>query len=120
MNVIEGLALFITLQLHLSCQIQLIINCSCDLFQIIDKERLQENSKTIGTYMLLELAKLKTKYPVFGDVRGKGLMIGVELVEDSSRKPLSPEKILRFWEHCRDLGLIVGKGGAAGNVSSLR
>lgn len=67
---------------------------------------------------MLELEKLKSKFPVIGDVRGKGLMIGVELVEDpKTRVALSTEKVLKFWEKCLDMGLIVGKGGISGNVS---
>lgn len=46
-------------------------------------------------------------------------MVGVELVKgDGSTTPLSPEKIMKFWESCRDLGLIIGKGGYFGNVGS--
>lgn len=85
--------------------------------QIIEEEKLQENSKTIGTYLLLELEKLRSKFPIVGDVRGKGLMIGVELVSgDGTTTPLSAAMILELWERCRDLGLIVGKGGYFGNV----
>lgn len=36
----------------------------------------------MGTYMLLELAKLRDKFEIVGDVRGKGLMIGIEMVTD--------------------------------------
>lgn len=71
----------------------------------------------MGTYLLLELDKLRQKFPTVGDVRGKGLMIGVELVNgDDSTAPLPADKFLKLWEHCRDLGLIVGKGGQFGNV----
>ncbi len=49
---------------------------------MIDEEGLQQNSDVVGTYFLNELAKLRDEFEIIGDVRGKGLMIGVELVED--------------------------------------
>ena len=55
-----------------------------------------------------------------GDVRGKGLMVGIEMVSDrETRSPLSPEKMGNIWETCKDLGVILGRGGAKGNVSFL-
>ncbi|CAH1155628.1 unnamed protein product [Phaedon cochleariae] len=91
------------------------------VLEIIGEEKLQANCKEVGTYLLLALLHLKSKFPIIGDVRGKGLMIGVELVEDSkTRKPLNPEKFLKIWEHCRDLGLIIGKGGLFGNVIRIK
>lgn len=52
------------------------------MFQVIEEEKLQENSLVVGTYFLKELAKLRDEFPIVGDVRGKGLMIGVEMVND--------------------------------------
>ena len=49
---------------------------------MIDEEGLQQNSDVVGTFFLNELAKLRDEFEIIGDVRGKGLMIGVELVED--------------------------------------
>ena len=51
--------------------------------QAIDEDGVQKNSEVVGTYFLEELLKVKKEFPdVVGDVRGKGLMIGVELVTD--------------------------------------
>lgn len=52
------------------------------LFQIIQEDKAQKVSLDVGTYLLKELAKLRDKYEIVGDVRGKGLMIGVEMVTD--------------------------------------
>ncbi len=52
------------------------------MLDVIDEEKLQENCANVGTYFLNELAKLRDEFEIVGDVRGKGLMIGVELVED--------------------------------------
>ncbi|MBN3305303.1 AGT2 aminotransferase, partial [Amia calva] len=48
----------------------------------IEQDKTQQNSATLGTYFLTELAHLRDKYEIIGDVRGKGLQIGVEMVKD--------------------------------------
>ena len=55
---------------------------SLKLFKVIDEENLQKNCEVVGTYFLNELAKMKQEFSIIGDVRGKGLMIGMEFVED--------------------------------------
>ncbi len=47
---------------------------------------MQENSAEVGTYLLTGLAKLRDKYEIIGDVRGKGLQIGVEMVKDKVKE----------------------------------
>lgn len=49
---------------------------------MIKEENLQENSQEVGTYMLLKFAKLRDEFEIVGDVRGKGLMMGIEMVKD--------------------------------------
>lgn len=51
------------------------------VLDVIEEEKLQENSALVGTYFLDELAKLRDEFEIIGDVRGKGLMIGLEFVE---------------------------------------
>ncbi|XP_021235653.1 alanine--glyoxylate aminotransferase 2, mitochondrial [Numida meleagris] len=78
----------------------------------IEEDSLQKNSKDVGTYMLQELAKLRDKFEIVGDVRGKGLMIGIEMVKDKdSRHPLPSEEISQIWEDCKDMGVLIGRGG---------
>jgi alanine-glyoxylate transaminase/(R)-3-amino-2-methylpropionate-pyruvate transaminase len=87
------------------------------VLDVIQEEQLQENSLEIGTYLLQQLEKLKSKYSIIGDVRGKGLMIGLELIKnDEFASPVENEKYFQVWEACRDLGLIIGRGGIHGNV----
>jgi alanine-glyoxylate transaminase/(R)-3-amino-2-methylpropionate-pyruvate transaminase len=74
--------------------------------QVIDEEGCQRISKDVGTYLLEGFAKLKQQYSVIGDVRGKGLMIGVEMVEDSVCKPLHSSPIFhddRMFTRSREL-----------------
>ncbi|XP_033124756.1 alanine--glyoxylate aminotransferase 2, mitochondrial-like isoform X2 [Anneissia japonica] len=91
------------------------------VLDVLDEDGSQANAADVGTYMLLELAKLRDKFEVVGDVRGKGLMIGVEFVTDkASRKPLPAEEINHIWESTKDLGVLVGKGGLHGNVLRIK
>ncbi|MGB6220400.1 aspartate aminotransferase family protein [Haloferula sp.] len=74
-------------------------------------------SKTIGDQLIAGLTLLKDKYPVIADVRGSGLILGVEFVQDG--QPASAFTA-DFFERCKDHGLIVGKGGLHGSVIRLK
>ncbi|KWX05486.1 aminotransferase class III [Carbonactinospora thermoautotrophica] len=76
---------------------------------------LQANALKVGTRLLDGLRPLVGRYPVVGDVRGKGLMIAVELVEPGTTDP-SPRLATRVQEHAKAAGLLIGKGGLYGNV----
>lgn len=90
------------------------------VLEIIDDERLQANCLRTGRLLLDGLNKLKDKYEIIGDVRGLGLMIGVELVADRQTKaPLAADKVNRLIEDCKELGVLIGKGGPV-NGSVLR
>ncbi|XP_069819160.1 alanine--glyoxylate aminotransferase 2, mitochondrial isoform X2 [Dendropsophus ebraccatus] len=91
------------------------------VLDVIEEEGLQDNCNTIGTYLMLELSKLRDKFEVVGDVRGKGLMIGVELVTDKeSRKPLPAQELNVIWENCKDMGVLLGKGGLYNNIFRIK
>lgn len=60
---------------------------ACDeLVQVIEQEGLQRNCASMGDYLLKRLRGLQAKHNLIGDVRGSGLMLGVELVRDRSSK----------------------------------
>lgn len=72
----------------------------------------------VGTYFLQELAKLRDQFPCVGDVRGKGLMIGVEMVQDPVTKtPMNNKHFTDLWEDCKNMGVLLGRGALNGNVS---
>ena len=68
----------------------------------------------VGTYLKGKLLDLKDKYRLIGDVRGMGLILGVELVRE--KKEPAANEILKLFESCRKRGLLIGKGGLYGNV----
>ncbi|ELU14692.1 hypothetical protein CAPTEDRAFT_204434 [Capitella teleta] len=87
----------------------------------IEEDGCQKVSKEIGTYLLEEFAKMKQQYPMIGDVRGKGLMIGIEMVDDAaSRAPMKAEIIGNIWENAKDNGVLLGKGGLYSNVFRIK
>ena len=63
---------------------------------------------------------LEAKQSIIGDVRGKGLMLGVELVKDRATKEPAKEETLQVFEQAKDLGLLIGKGGYHGNVLRIK
>jgi 4-aminobutyrate aminotransferase len=75
---------------------------------------LQGNANEVGGYLRGRLEKMSGKSPVVREVRGRGLMLGLEMV-DADLQP-DPEAAARFMEACRERGVLVGKGGMKGNV----
>ena len=74
----------------------------------IIEDGLVENSARIGEFMINKLKKLQDKFPILGDVRGKGLMIGVELVkEKDSKEKLEKKYTEMYFQECLKRGLIL-------------
>ena len=82
----------------------------------IESENLLENARVVGEYLRDRLEELREKYTIIGDVRGMGLMQGVELVRDRLTKEPAVEEMKRLMDLTKDNGLIIGKGGLYGNV----
>ncbi|KAI7725287.1 hypothetical protein M8C21_029630 [Ambrosia artemisiifolia] len=86
------------------------------VLKVIERENLQENAHVVGSYLKERLTALKDKHEIIGDVRGRGLILGVELVTDRKLKTPAKTEILEIMETMKDLGVLVGKGGFYGNV----
>src|SRR5205085_8112886 len=86
------------------------------VLEVIEREQLQQNALRMGNHVLAGLEKLKTKHKIIGDVRGKGLMLGIELVKDGATKEPAKAECAQVLENCREMGLLVGKGGLHANT----
>ncbi|KAI9116039.1 hypothetical protein K1719_012969 [Acacia pycnantha] len=86
------------------------------VLRVIEKEKLQQNASLVGSYLKHRLSALKNKYELIGDVRGRGLILGVELVTDSELKTPAKAETLQVLDQMKDIGVLVGKGGYFGNV----
>src|SRR5437773_10821290 len=86
------------------------------VLEVIEREKLQENSLKIGNQILSGLNRLKEKYKLIGDVRGKGLLLGIELVTDRQSKEPANEQCAQILENCKEMGLLLGKGGLWGQT----
>jgi len=83
---------------------------------LIEEERLMDNAHEVGAHFRQGLDALKEKHAVIGDVRGMGLLQGIELVKDRQTKEPATELVNQVLERLRANGMIVGKGGLYGNV----
>ena len=88
--------------------------------EVIEKRDLIGNAKRQGETLLAGLRELQQRYPMMGDVRGRGLMIGVELVKDRESKAYATAETTRFVDEMRKRGVLVGKGGRFGNVIRIQ
>jgi len=89
--------------------------------EIIEKEKLLDNTHTTGTYFKKGLLNLKQEFKdLVGDVRGKGLMIGIEIVSDGKLKTPSAPLAVKVFEECKNKGLLIGKGGLHGNILRIQ
>jgi alanine-glyoxylate transaminase/(R)-3-amino-2-methylpropionate-pyruvate transaminase len=98
------------------------VSCAQGLatLNVVLEENIQGRAKTLGARLLDGLETLKRTHPLIGDVRGRGLMVGVELVEDRATKAPAGEKAADVMERCKQLGVLIGKGGYFGNVLRIK
>jgi len=90
------------------------------VLKVIDEEGIQQKALFLGSYFTRGLLELKRRHPIIGDVRGKGLMLGVELVKDQTTKEPASAETADIFERVKDLGLLIGKGGLHGNVFRIK
>ncbi|NJN94862.1 MAG: aspartate aminotransferase family protein [Anaerolineales bacterium] len=84
--------------------------------EVMETEATPQHIGEAGALLRAGLEKLQEKYPLIGDVRGMGLMQGVEMVKDRQTKEPAPEAVVAVFEQTRARGLLIGKGGMYGNV----
>ncbi len=98
------------------------VSCAAALANIavLQEEHLVEHAAELGNWAIGELRKLQERHALIGDVRGQGLMIGIELVRDRVSKEPAPEEANRVRHLCREAGILVGVGGQYSNVVRLQ
>jgi 4-aminobutyrate aminotransferase len=84
---------------------------------VIEEEGLLENAATVGSHVLGRLRTMQAKYPCMGEVRGLGLMVGIEFVKEEG-KPLTGE-LNKIMDYCLQKGLILVECGVDRNVIRL-
>ncbi len=88
--------------------------------EVIEEENIQQNALDVGTHLKQRLLELQLKQPLIGEVRGLGLMLGVELVRDRATREPATAETAEVLEVTRQLGLLLGKGGLHGNTLRIK
>lgn len=86
------------------------------VLDIMEEEKLAERAARLGAYMKRKLQAVARRCPYLGDVRGMGLVMGLEFVKDKKTRAPAPELIRPVIEGCANAGLLVGAVGMFGNV----
>jgi len=87
--------------------------------ETLEEEAPPQQVGGVGAYLRAGLERLWERYPLIGDVRGKGLMQGIEFVADRKTKEPAPKAVNHLFEETRSRGMLIGKGGLYGNVIRL-
>jgi 4-aminobutyrate aminotransferase-like enzyme len=94
------------------------VSCAAALANIavLEEEKLVENAARQGEMLMDRFRRLQERCPLVGDVRGRGLMIGLELVRDRASKEPAAREAKAARAALRERGVLVGVGGVLGNV----
>jgi 4-aminobutyrate aminotransferase len=94
------------------------VSCAASLatIEVMEDEADPKHVAGVGARLRTGLEELWYKYPLIGDARGKGLMLGVELVSDRDTKEPVTDAVAAIFEQTRARGLLIGKGGLYNNV----
>jgi 4-aminobutyrate aminotransferase-like enzyme len=90
------------------------------VLDVIEQEGIQQNVHDVGAYLCEGLQQLAGKHELIGDIRGKGLFYGVEIVLDRASKKPGDKEALHIREYLRDNGVLLGTTGPLDNVIKIR
>jgi len=86
--------------------------------EVIERENLLENGAVMGALLKKGLEELKEKFEAVGDVRGKGLFLGLEIIESQKSRRPDPDRALKLVTQCEDQGLLLGGGIPTGGLGT--
>jgi 4-aminobutyrate aminotransferase / (S)-3-amino-2-methylpropionate transaminase / 5-aminovalerate transaminase len=97
------------------------VSCAAGLANIefLETQKLAGESLRKGELLKIQLERLKAKHKLMGEIRGKGLMLGIELVRDDQKTPANSEGN-KIRDVCCEMGLLIGLGGVYGNVLRIQ
>ena len=90
------------------------------VLDVLERENVRENVRDVGRYLLKGLKNLERKHQWIGDIRGKGLFYGIELVADRNSKHPAKTEAAKVREHLRENGVLLGTTGPLNNVIKIR
>jgi 4-aminobutyrate aminotransferase-like enzyme len=98
------------------------VSCAAGLanIEVMREERLPEESARKGEHAMTRLRQMAERHPLIGEVRGLGLMIGVELVRDRTTKEPAAKEAATVRRLAREAGVLIGVGGQGGNVVRIQ
>jgi 4-aminobutyrate aminotransferase len=98
------------------------VSCAAALatIEVLLTEKLSERSARLGTHVVERMRSLAQEQELIGDVRGAGLMVGIELVSDRQSKAPAATEAAAVRRACRERGVLIGVGGQSGNVLRIQ
>ena len=98
------------------------VSCAAGLavLDVIREERLAEHAAAVGGQLFGGLTALASRYPILGQVRGRGLFLGFEMVRDPSSREPATEEARRLVNRLRDFGILNSTDGPDANVIKLK
>jgi 4-aminobutyrate aminotransferase-like enzyme/Ser/Thr protein kinase RdoA (MazF antagonist) len=98
------------------------VACAAGLavLDVLRDEKLQQNALVVGNKWVDRLNQLKAQHPIIGDVRGSGLFLGIDLVNDQTTRAPATKQASYIVNRLRDSGILAGTDGPDDNVIKLR
>ena len=98
------------------------VSCAIGLavLDVLEDEQLVQNAARVGAHLKAGLRELAQKFPLIGDVRGRGLFLGVELVEDRETRTPAALATRYVANRCRDFGILISTDGPDHNVLKIK